>query len=263
MKLNIPFKYQNLRKINKGLTNDNYLIEINEQTHIVRVPKADTKHLFKRANEAEILQKLQNCDFILPTIHYHNGLQIAKYEENLINFDEYKHHDKLKKVAQLMNKLHNSKVEVTSTFNPNAQIKLYYENIKNKPFNLDKYAHLMSELEAHEFQPVLCHNDWVNGNICYVNNQVFLIDFEYAGMNDRYFDIMSFITENSLSKNEEAEFLAIIFKGKITQEDQRILEMYRNINNLLWYLWALMMHEFRSEVIYQEIADIKLAQLNA
>ncbi len=261
MSLNIPFKYSNARKINLGLTNDNYLIDIDKVNYIVRIPKSDTKDLFNRSNEQLVLNLLKDKDFVINPIYYKDGIQVVAYDENLENFDEYNEVDKIKKVANLMNKLHSLEIKVKHHFNPLEMIDKYMKYTKNIEIKLDDYKSLFDKLKKHEFEPTLCHNDWVSGNICFKDDNTYLIDYEYSGLNDRYFDIMSFITENDLSDDQIKEFLSYIFPKGISEEEQDILMMYRDINNILWYLWANMMYTLRGEEIYLTISKIKLAQI--
>lgn len=262
MSLNIPFEYRNLRKINLGLTNDNYLIDIDDISYIVRVPKSDTKSLFNRNNEKLVLDKLKANDFMINPIYYENGIQVVEYDDKLLNFDQYNKSDKIKKVADLMNNLHKLNIDVKHKFEPLEMINKYLQFTSNLEINLDDYTKLFNKLKNHSFEPTLCHNDWVSGNICFKDDQTYLIDFEYSGTNDRYFDIMSFITENDLSDKQIQEFLSYMFPSGLSESEIAILEMYRDINNILWYLWANMMYTLRDEEIYLEISKIKLKQIH-
>lgn len=260
--IEIPYKYSNIKKYNKGLTNDNYLLDIDHTRYMLRYPKNDTMHLFNRDQEKQILKHLENKSFTFPLFYYDNGVQLIKYYDDLVNFEDYTQNDKIEKVSQLMKLLHQEQVDPSLAFNPLDQIYKYYANIENKPFNLDEYQELFDTYNKHSFTPVLCHNDWVEGNICYLNESVYLIDFEYAGMNDPLFDIMSFVTENNLSNEEISEFVNLMFDEKVNEEKLKTLAMYRDINNLLWALWALMMYEFRNEEIYNQIYKDKRKALD-
>lgn len=261
IKSKIPFKIQEIQKTNMGLTNHNYIIKIANKKYILRYPLDDIKHLFNPKNEEKVLNTIEKQDYILPVKYYHKGIQIVEYRENLQTFSQVNKDSRIKEVAKLMKNFHQSDLKVDFDFDPLKQIYLYKNNIKNLNIDLSNYKDLFEKLENHTFKPVLCHNDWVDGNICFIEDKSYLIDFEYAGNNDPLFDVMSFLTENDLSNKERSEFLAYMFEDGISNKDYETLKMYRDINNLLWYLWAIMMYEFRKENIYQEIADIKLKQL--
>lgn len=257
----IPYDIDKITKTNKGLTNDNYIITIDKKKYIMRYPIEDIKHLFNAKQEKQVIDKVSGQDYVLPVKYYHNGIQIVGYIDHLLTFEQISNPNRIKKVADLMKKFHNSELKVDFDFDPLAQIELYNDNIKNLKIDLNDYQELFNNLKAHSFKPVLCHNDWVAGNICFIGDKTYLIDFEYAGNNDPRFDIMSFLTENDLTKEERLEFLDLMFPNGISKKDNKALKMFRDTNNLLWYLWATMMHEFRNEDIYLSIANTKYKQL--
>lgn len=259
MQLNIPYEYEFIKKLQVGLTNNNYLIKINNDEYIVRVPRNDL-NIFDRNNEKIILSKLQHTTYTLPVMYYEDGIQISKFVPNLVNYQQYNKRNKLESVAFLMKSLHAEKINITNTFNPIKQIKLYYD-LCDTTLKLSDYDWLFEQYQNHTFTPVLCHNDWVDGNICFIDEKPYLIDFEYAGLNDPLFDIMSFITENDMSNQHKKTFTHLMLGKDIDSETLKTLEMYRDLNNLIWYLWAVMMYDARKETIYKSIADNKLNEL--
>lgn len=58
-----------------------------------------------------------------------------------------------------------------------------------------------------EQQPVLCHNDLLAANFLGSEAGIRLIDWEYAAMGDRYFDLGNFAVNNGLDAVEEEAFL--------------------------------------------------------
>ena len=66
----------------------------------------------------------------------------------------------------------------------------------------------------------LCHNDLLEGNFLFTKDKLYLIDFEYAGYNDYYFDIASFISENDLNYEETITFLKAYFSEKDCRYDK-------------------------------------------
>lgn len=258
----LPFKVDKIIKTNKGLTNDNYIIEIDRESFMLRYPLKDVRHLFNPSNEEKVIESIKKVEYILPVKYYNNGIQITPFIKHLTTFNQANKKTRIKDVANLMKRFHMSNIKVDFYFDPLKQIQLYKDNIKNKDIDLNQYKKVLDKLRKHTFKAVLCHNDWVEGNICFIKNKAYLIDFEYAGNNDPLFDVMSFLTENDLTNWERKEFLNEMFENGINKKDYETLKMYRDINNLLWYLWALMMYEFRSENIYMNIAKVKLNQLN-
>jgi thiamine kinase-like enzyme len=94
--------------------------------------------------------------------------------------------------------------------------------------------------------PVPCHNDLLPGNVLFGPERTWLLDFEYAGMNDRYFDLAN------LSVN----------CGLDTAADERLLEAYEGrVQARSWArLWLMkVMSEFREgmwAVVQQAISTL-------
>jgi thiamine kinase-like enzyme len=59
--------------------------------------------------------------------------------------------------------------------------------------------------------PVPCHNDLLTANFLDDGVRLRILDWEYAGMGDRYFDLANFASHHSLAPDEEAAFLAFYF----------------------------------------------------
>ncbi|MGH2938750.1 MAG: phosphotransferase [Solirubrobacterales bacterium] len=55
--------------------------------------------------------------------------------------------------------------------------------------------------------PVLCHNDLLPANFIDSPDGVRLVDWEYAGMGNRWFDLGNFAVNNELGPDEEEDFL--------------------------------------------------------
>ena len=59
-------------------------------------------------------------------------------------------------------------------------------------------------LSGPEHEPVLCHNDLLAANFLRAADGIRIVDWEYAGMGDRYFDLGNFAVNNELDDDAEA-----------------------------------------------------------
>ena len=90
-----------------------------------------------------------------------------------------------------------------------------------------------------------------------LSKQDYLIDYEYAGDNDPFFDVMSFVTENDLTQDEIDRFIQAYFQRLPTEDEKKDLFNYQQFHNLLWCTWACMMFEARHDEVYLDIAKQK------
>lgn len=206
---------------NQGYCNENYVIHSEEKKYILRKfirTDIDRKFEFK-------IQKLAHEIGISAEpllLDEENALSISTYLEGM-------HKEKLEKndleqFAQVLTKLHTIKIE-------------------SKPITLEKMLESPSKeiqdafttINAFESETVLCHNDLNPKNVLF-SEAIQLIDWEYAALNDRYFDLASVSVEFELSEEDEAHFLRSYFAihSRINYEK---LKAYKVIYKALCMQW--------------------------
>jgi len=74
-----------------------------------------------------------------------------------------------------------------------------------------------------DYDPVLCHHDLNPKNIILDKEKVTLIDWEYAGINDRYFDLASAIVEFDLNDRQSNLFLKTYFANRSEANRDKLL----------------------------------------
>lgn len=253
----IKTEITNLEKVELGLSNDHYLIN---DTYFVRVPKIIKRPDYNPLNEKIIESKIG--EIFHPSINNlyfdeQNGIKVCNLITNFKIFDNqnicFTH---IRRIAHTLKKLHNQKIENVEEFDVIKRLKLY-KSFSN--CTLAKEKEIIDEyLKYSKDEKVLCHNDLVPGNLLIIDHKIELIDYEYASLNDPYFDLASFISENNIKdKTVIRFFLEQYFLCPIKEEQYAKLEAFININNLLWYYWALMMHQIDPKEIYLKIAEEK------
>jgi thiamine kinase-like enzyme len=107
-----------------------------------------------------------------------------------------------------------------------------YVKTKSKLLNFQKML-----LENLQWKP--CHNDPVLENfIMSEDTGIYLIDWEYSGMNDYTWDLAAFALENNLNQDEE-NFLWSCYWGDDKPDTAIIkIKIYKICQDLLWYVWA-------------------------
>jgi len=108
--------------------------------------------------------------------------------------------------------------------------KLHSISIDAEPIELQTD---ISTIEHYQKEYVLCHNDLNPQNI-FFSNDIKLIDFEYTGVNDRYFDLACICVEFSLDDDMQEVFLNTYFESKYSLEK---LEAYKVIYRALCEEW--------------------------
>jgi thiamine kinase-like enzyme len=109
------------------------------------------------------------------------------------------------------------------------------------PKNFDWLMSQMNEAEsALMTQPILprpCHNDLLNGNFL-LTDQLYILDWEYAGMGDIFFDLANFSNNHELSEDENHLLLDCYF-GEVTPQAIAHLNIMKIMSDFREAMWGL------------------------
>ncbi len=83
-----------------------------------------------------------------------------------------------------------------------------------------------------------CHNDLLNANFIDDGSRIRIVDWEYAGMGDIFFDLANFAVNHELDEDSRAELLAAYF-GEVRPADVRALEMMRFMSLFREAMWGV------------------------
>ncbi len=106
------------------------------------------------------------------------------------------------------------------------------------------FAHALArEIEAalqgpeHELVP--CHNDLLGANLIWDGERVRIVDWEYAGMNDRYFDLGNLSINNDLDEKDDERLLASYFGEPCTPARFASLRLMRIVSDFREAMWGV------------------------
>ena len=97
---------------------------------------------------------------------------------------------------------------------------------------------IKQEYEAMNIELVLCHNDPLCENFVKGSDKMYLVDWEYAGMNDFYWDIADLFIEAGYTAKEEEIFCQFYFGPSLSIVDKRRMLMNKIFLDFLWSLWG-------------------------
>lgn len=203
----------------QGYCNENYLVNSEGKKYITRkLVRIDIDRRFEYKVQQLAFEKSITAEPL--AFDEENSLMIFEFLE-AVHKSELNKND-LKLLADTLQKLHNIKVD-------SAPIELH---INNKSNEVEKAFGLIAKYPK---EYVLCHNDLNPQNI-FFQGEVKFIDWEYAGVNDRYFDLASVCVEFDLNKEDEEYFLRSYFtmKNEINYEK---LKAYKVIYKALCSQW--------------------------
>ncbi|QXM05119.1 choline kinase family protein [Crassaminicella indica] len=237
-----------------GLTNYNYIMNIKGIVYVVRQPGCMTNFMIDRKSEKVNNKIASELGLNSKCIYFDemSGIKISEYIENSKNIAQADPSSikNIKAVSNLMKKIHTSKKSFYNSFDWQVELNKYEQIIKDlKGSFFFDYAELKKQLidfmQKNIKNKVLvpCHNDTVPENfIINDNGRIYLIDWEYSGMNDPSWDIASYILESKL--NEEAIlYLLLDYYGQYPSASEILkIKCYMLAQDLLWMVWAMIRH---------------------
>lgn len=249
------------RYLERGLTNNNYLLIFKDKKNVVRMPKKENADLFDYHLEKSILEKIKPLNIDVPLLYYNadNGIKVTEFIEDADHFKlEY-----LIKATKLIRQLHDSGLSANKQYDITEMFNKYRQYDEQPLFDTSfAYPYLDKAKSLSQDSSILCHNDLVEGNFLFTKNRSYLIDYEYAMDNHPYFDIMSLITENDIQNIDDRELIyKTYFDKPLNNEMRNNLKVFEIAHHVLWGEWASFMFHQYDEKIYYDIAKLKYKRL--
>jgi thiamine kinase-like enzyme len=85
---------------------------------------------------------------------------------------------------------------------------------------------------------VPCHNDLLPGNVLFAPDRAWLLDYEYAGMNSRWFDLGNLSVNSAFDKGLD-DALLLAYLGSVTDADRARLALMKIMSEIREGMWAV------------------------
>ncbi len=247
----IPDEVEDITVMKKGMTNRSFLFMCNGKRYIMRIPGEGTDKLINRRQEAQVYNLVNGkdlCDNIV-YINPQNGYKITVFFERARVCDPM-NSDDVKKCMQRLREFHNMKLKVNHEFDIFGQINFYeslwenrhsiykdYNKTKEKIFSLKKF------IDSHAGEKVLSHIDSVPDNFLFVysgdgKEDIRLIDWEYAGLQDPHVDIAMFVIYSLYNRSQADSLIDAYFPEGCSNVDRVKIYCYISVCGLLWSNWC-------------------------
>ena len=233
-----------------GMMNKSYIVECDNKKYVLYISTPQANEMVDRPIEKDNQRIVYELGITSKNIYFdtNKGIKVNEYIEGS-SLDKADSFDYLK-VATLFKRLHSSKKLSKINYCPFARFVAYEEEAKGhqKQFS-DEYVLLRNTVfdnkDFLESQPlVLSHNDCQKSNIVKdLNDNYFLIDFEFVGNNDEIYDIATF--GNGLV-SEGYRLLEVYFDGHPSIEQKKRYYLWRIFISLQWHNVAITKH-YRGE----------------
>ena len=110
------------------------------------------------------------------------------------------------------------------------------------PDSYERLLGLLRRIEAAATGPehvsVSCHNDLLTANFVRDGARVCIVDWEYAGMNDRYFDLGNLSVNNGFDDEHDRALLELYFDEPVTEARFASLQLFRIVSDFREAMWG-------------------------
>ena len=236
----------NIHTLKKGMTNRSFIFTVNNKRYIMRIPGEGTDKLIDRREEYDVYQRVKKEPYTETILYLNpdNGYKISEFLENTRNSDSNNVQD-VKESMNVLRKFHSQNYQVDHTFDIWKQIDFYeslrktasayrdYEEIKDRVLKLKPF------IDDNVTKWSLCHIDANYDNFLIdQNNNVFLIDWEYAGMQDPDLDIAMYAIYAGYTKEKIDQLINIYYENKVSENIRYKIYAYVAVGGLLWSNWC-------------------------
>ncbi len=217
----------------------------------MRIPGEGTDKLINRREEAEVYGVINGkdiCDRII-YIDPENGYKITEYMDNARVCDPLSQSD-IEACMTYLRNFHEKKLRVSHEFDIFGQMEFYetlwdgdgsvfrdYEDTKKNVLSLGKF------IDENKCEFSLTHIDAVPDNFLFTpdgkgGEEIHMIDWEYAGMQDPHVDIAMFCIYSLYDRNQVENLIDTYFKGACPGRTRIKIYCYIAACGLLWSNWC-------------------------
>jgi thiamine kinase-like enzyme len=154
----------------------------------------------------------------------------------------------LAEVAHYLRRFHDTDTELPTGFNAFRLVEEYAETGRSydsePPEGYDDALAAARRIEeavrgqpTHELVPA--HNDLLPANFLRNGDKIQLIDWEYAGMGDRWFDLGNFAANNELDDGQEEQLLGAYFGEPPDERRRATLKLFRFMSDFREAMWGV------------------------
>lgn len=241
-----PSRRVQVEELPGGHTNANYLIDLGDERVVLRIPGKNT-HLLGIDRECEYqASQLAASIGVAPDVlarSKHDGWMVTRFLPGAsLSPTDLAQEPRLGDVATTLRRLHGAG-RIATVLNPFHVVREYHEIVRTRhldePFDYGLALARLDQIESvRAFTPSsFCHNDLVHTNFIY-DGTLRVLDWEYAGMGDPFFDLANFSANNHLSSSADESLLTSYF-GRSDASLVAVLALMKVVSEVRETMWNL------------------------
>ena len=250
-----PGRKATIEVLGGGITNRNFKITLDDGAYVLRIGGKDTELLGidrRVEHEASLAAAAVGVGPDVIAFIEPEGYLVTQFIGGaVVEPEAIREAEALRRVAQSLRAIH-SGPPIAARFDSFRVVEAYAATAATHGIAIPpayESARETAALVERARGPVPerpCHNDLLTANFIDDGHRIRIVDWEYAGMGDVFFDLANFAVNNGLSKDETAEFLRA-YVGDVRPEHERSLTLMRFMSDFREAMWG---------VVQQALSDL-------
>ena len=230
-----------------GITNHNFKVDVHGETFVLRMGGAQTAVLgIDRRVEHEASLRAAEVGLgpeVAGFLEEEGWLVTRFIDGRPIPTEEMRRPETIRRVAAALRKFHDAE-PIPGRFDTHAVVEQYCREANARGVDVPSAyaaAHEMSERirRVRGTQPLApCHNDLLNANFL-DDGAIRIVDWEYAGMGDRFFDLANLSVNHEFGAAEDAVLLDAYFDDA-SEERLASLAMMKFMSDFREAMWGVL-----------------------
>ncbi len=242
-----PGKETRVEVLGGGITNHNLKVEVDGERYVLRVAGKDTGLLgIDRGVELAATQAAAALGVGPEVVRFvePEGWLVTRFIEGAIPpVERMREPDMLARVAGALRAFHDAP-RIPGTFDSFRVVEIYRDTTLERGGSIPEayeWAYGIArqiERTRADAGPKPCHNDLLNANFLDDGERLRIVDWEYAGMGDVFFDLANFSINHEL-RLEERRALLEAYYGEARAADAQTLELMRFMSDFREAMWGV------------------------
>jgi len=236
-----------------ALTNVCYKITIGDAAYVLRLAGEGTSDFIDRGAEEHNARVAAETGVSAEVVHFdtRDGTMVTRWVEGVpMNTGEEFGPGAPVRVALALGRVHGLGRVFRSRFDVFTAIDGYLDLLRGERMSLPAdyreaargAGAVRLALEAAPAPLMPCHNDPWPGNLLDADGRIYLIDWEYSGMNDPMWDLANLSVEAGFGPARDRNVMEAYFGANVSPSLYSRLEVYKAMGDLHWSLWGFVQH---------------------
>jgi thiamine kinase-like enzyme len=242
-----PGRRVSVEELGGGITNHNFKVLVEGEAFVLRIGGKDTDLLGidRRAERAAArMAAAIGVGAEVLTVVEPEGYLVTRFiTGNPVPLERMRDPEMIERVAASLRAIHGAPA-IPSRFNAHRVVEAYAATAARRGVTIPADYHWAKNVSGHVEkargpQPeVPCHNDLLNANFIDDGRRIRIVDWEYAGMGDRFFDLGNLSIKHDFEPQDERRLLEA-YSGELRDRDLATVRVMRFMGAFFEAMWGV------------------------